>query len=229
MELICNNCGATINPQDINIATNMAKCGSCNAVFRANELKERFKTSELLVLPPNAKVQLKQHSNGTLELGATALSLNVKRGKMYLFFALVTLVVGALITYAVEMDSAEVWFIPAAVLAFWIPGTLIAVFSLDMIYRHETVYVNENEIVIERKQFLRTKRAVFSKGDIEDIRFTNRMGISGGNFSNITQSYYVNFPAIISKPKVSFFFHDLPLQDQEWVVRFLRKLILGVR
>jgi DNA-directed RNA polymerase subunit M/transcription elongation factor TFIIS len=54
MELLCNNCGAIVNAQDVNIATDLAKCSTCNTLMRASELKEYVDTADLLLLPANA-------------------------------------------------------------------------------------------------------------------------------------------------------------------------------
>jgi hypothetical protein len=234
MELICSNCGAVIHPQDINIATDLAKCGTCKTMLRGSELKKLFSLDELLALPPKAKVQMQQHSNGTIELLAPAM-LRIRAidgGILPLLFPLFILTVACLITYWAVAVSKDPWGFGLLTIVLWIPGVLMGIYSLDTIFGYEKVFFNENEISIEVKKFLRTKQSVIDKRDIVNITFTNlrKAGNSRDRFNNRIPSrgnLFVEYPGIVTKESVHLFFYDLPLNEQEWAVRLLKQVLLG--
>jgi hypothetical protein len=238
MELLCTNCGATINPQDINVATNLAKCSTCNALLLANELKRQkvqVNITSSLVLPPNAKVQMRQDTNGTIILQAPASTYNVMSGWLTFLFAFIFALALSLVTFFSEMSWQDhlgsFVFTLIISIAFAVP-------ALDLAVGHQKILFNENELTIEEKRFLRTKRIVFKKGDIDDITFTNLVSlgsvepmftsrIQDGLFAFRNSWQYKNCPAIIGNGKACFFFFELPLHEQEWVLSILKRVFLN--
>jgi predicted Zn finger-like uncharacterized protein len=56
MKLLCPNCQSPIDASDVNVGTDLAKCSSCNEVFKASELAADVDLREGLTPPAGSGI-----------------------------------------------------------------------------------------------------------------------------------------------------------------------------
>ena len=169
MELLCNNCGAVILAQDVNIATDLAKCGSCNTLLRASQLKEKVNLSKLLQLPAGAVVQLQQGFNKSIELTAPANGLNAEAIGISIF-AIFWLGFVTLWTVLATMGSIvfALFSIP-----FWVVGIFMAKSAINKIFETQKITFNDYEVTIEHNRPIFSSKLTLAKKDIADVKYTD--------------------------------------------------------
>jgi hypothetical protein len=236
MELICSNCEVTIPAQNINIATNMAKCSRCNSLLLVSDLKEKRSLAELLVLPSNPTVQIKQGQNGEIELIAPANFFVIAEGGSRLIAGIIVFVfAGIMLNGFLEPTLSSIFSIFSLfVLIFIIPGIFFLITAFDLFFYSQRVVLTNNEVTLVVRKFLRSDVTVLSKDKITDVVLTNLAQIGSwkvffGIGVNRRQRKYVNYPAIVTKNNTYFFFQDLPVPEQDWAFKLLKGVLLDSR
>ncbi|CAN5349721.1 hypothetical protein BH09BAC1_BH09BAC1_27090 [soil metagenome] len=227
MELLCNNCGASIRADEVNIATDMAKCSACNSLMRASELKEKVSITDLLVQPQSSKLQIEQGRNNSIVLTAPANGVNVESIGLTVF-SIIWLGFITVWTLFAFMGSA---FFALFSIPFWLVGIFIAKVAIDKIFETQIVTFNSYEVTIESKRPLFSKQITISKEEITDVTMSDLL--SGGPLDGLVQrSAYtkrggkaIDYPVIVTKTKTHFFFQNLPEKDQLWAVRLLKNVL----
>lgn len=232
MELRCNNCGAAIQAQDVNIASDIAKCNSCNSLLRASELKEYVRLTDLLVLPPGAKVQMQQGFNKSIELTAPKNGVTGEAIGLIIFsiFWLGFITVWTGFALFGGLSVMALFSIP-----FWAVGFFMVKSAINIIFESQKVTLTDKEVIIEQSRPIFSKRISILKSDVTDVKYTDM--VSSGPLASMMQGEFCtpnkrghkvkNYPAIVTKAKTHFFFNNLPEADQKWVVRLLKNVIVG--
>jgi hypothetical protein len=229
MELICSNCGASINPQDINIATDLAKCSACNTLHRASELTEKVNMADLLVMPLGAKVQMQQGFNKSIELTSPANGFGVEAigiGIFSIFW------IGFIIVWT---TFALYGFPPMALFSipFWIAGFFLAKSTINKIFESQKIVMNDYEVTIEHNRPIFSSKVSISKADIIDVKYTDMAtagplaSLSQLSTNNRNRGKLPEYPTIVAKGKPHYFFQNLPEADQKWAVRLLKHVLVG--
>ena len=68
MNLICPACNENINPDNVNISANLAKCDNCNAIYKATDLRNLKEEKELEAPPKGSRIVLKKYSKEEVEI-----------------------------------------------------------------------------------------------------------------------------------------------------------------
>jgi hypothetical protein len=68
MELICPSCKATISPDNVNIASNLAKCDKCNSIHKAGDLADSKSIDKINHPPTGSKMTIKKGFDDSIEL-----------------------------------------------------------------------------------------------------------------------------------------------------------------
>lgn len=231
MELLCSNCGAVIQAQDVNIAANMAKCSSCNSLLRASELREKVNISKLLQLPAGAVVQLQQGFNKSIELTVPAQGVTGEAIGLIIFsiFWLGFITVWTGFALFGGLSVMALFSIP-----FWIVGVFIVKSAFNKIFESQKLILDDNEVTIERIRPIFSNKITIRRSEITDVKYTDMS--SEGSFASMAQGDFSankrrhvlkNYPVIITKAKRYYFFNNLRQADQMWVVRLLKNVIVG--
>lgn len=232
MKLVCNTCGAIIQTQDVNIATDMAKCSNCDSLMRASELKEHVSLAELLVLPSGAKVQLQQGFNKSIELTAPKNGVTGEAVGLIIFsiFWLGFITVWTGFALFGGLTVMALFSIP-----FWLVGFFMVKAAINIIFESQRVTLTDKEVVIEQSRPVFSKTVSVLKSDITDVKYTDM--VSAGPLASLAQGEFgspnsrahkvKNYPAIVTQAKTHFFFNNLPEADQRWVVRLLKNVLVG--
>jgi hypothetical protein len=229
MELLCNNCGAIVNAQDVNIATDLAKCSTCNTLMRASELKEYVDTADLLVLPANAQVTMEQGRNKSIVLTAPANGLSGESIGISIFSVFW---LGFVAVWTTLASFGSIFFALFSI-PFWVVGIFMAKSAINKIFETQRVTFNDYEVTIELIRPVFSGKTTIDKKDIIDIKYTDvtsagplasfaQMGANGKRTGKVLE-----YPAIVTKQKTHFFFQNLPEADQKWTVQLLKHLLVG--
>lgn len=232
MELLCNNCGATIQAQDVNIATDIAKCNSCNSLQRASELKEHVRLADLLVLPPGAKVQMQQGFNKSIELTAPKKGVTGEAIGLIIFSIFW---IGFITVWTGFAVFGGIYFMALFSIPFWVVGFFMVKAAINIIFESQKVTLTDKEVIIEQSRPIFSQKISVLKSDIIDVKYTDM--VSSGPLASMMQGEFgspnsrahkvKNYPAIVTKAKTHFFFNNLPETDQKWVVRLLKNVLVG--
>jgi hypothetical protein len=230
MELICTNCGATINPQDIDIATDVANCRACNTTLRASLLSERDSFADMMVRPPNAKLQMQRGYNDSIELILPAKGM-YGGGIKVVAFGLVWLGIAALCV-VIFKDVPFFSFIVA--ITFSITAALFVNLGINDMFENQKVTVTDHDITIEKNRPINSRAVTVSRSDITEVKFADTL--FAGPWASIAKMSRQNYgparslrenPAVVTATKTHFFFEGLSQKEQEWVVRLLKKVLMG--
>lgn len=206
----------------------MAKCSNCNSLHRASELRENVNVTDLLVLPPGARVIMEQGRNKSIELTAPAGGFNAEAMGITIF---AVFWLGFVSFWTIMASMGSIFFAMFSI-PFWIAGIYMARMAFNKIFETQKIVFNDYEVTLTEKRPFGGKQTTISKDDITNVLMTD--SISAGPFASFAQSSSRNrrgqqtdYPAIITKAKPHFFFQNLPKAEQEWAVRLLKQVLVG--
>jgi hypothetical protein len=230
MELICANCAAIINPEDVNIATDMAKCSACNSLHRASSLMEQVSVADLMTQPHNAKLQMQQGRYNSVELTLPSKGVDVST-VFAMLFAVFWL--GFVSVWKVLASMGSIVFALFSI-PFWFVGFMMLKNTINDIKEVHKVTFNNNEVTIEKHRPLFAQKEVIERANIKDVKMESILGIK-----NLSQSFKMKprvngiyntpreYPAIVTTNETHFFFENLSEAEQQWAVRLLKHVLVG--
>lgn len=230
MELICPDCKATISPDNVNIASDLAKCDKCNSIHKASELADSKSIDKINNPPTGTKMTIKKGFDDSIELfypkkGFTASVIP------QLFFAIFWLGFISFWTWGASQGSVifALFSIPFWLIGFGMLGGLI-----NSISETQTLKISRTSLTLRKERPIRPKTFEIKIKDIQSIRMKNlKMNPFSmfGNFKmmlKMQKSFSmggIEMPAIISGVKTEYFFEDANDAEQEWVTTTLDSII----
>lgn len=231
MELTCPKCNATIEPHNINISSDLAKCESCNSIHKASELVDQKEVNKIDNPPNGTKISIKKWGDGSIEL------FYPKQGfKSSMIFPLTFSIIwisfiGFWTFMALKGDLLFALFsIP-----FWVIGFTMLIGLINSISETQTLILSKSVLTYKKDRPIRSSNFVASVNDIESIKLknfkvTNPFSVFG-NFkmmSKMQRSFGtggLEMPAILTGAKTTYFFEDASDAEQEWVTATLDHII----
>lgn len=231
MELVCNNCGADIEAKNVNIATDMAKCESCNSLMRASELAEKVELKELLQTPAGSKIQLTQGFNDSIEIFVPAGGVNAN-------------VIGTLVFTIFWLGFISIWTTFASIgggvfalfsIPFWVIGFFMLYNVVKRITCTQKIVLNKREVQLHNAMLFSKTQVTIPNSNIEDIRMVNLLekasplsAVKSLKYAKMGQNTRIDIPTIIVKDgKKHHVFDFLSETEQYWGTRLLKQVVLG--
>lgn len=225
MQLICSNCNQPVNPENINITTDLAKCGKCGAIYKASALVSAGDDKKLIVPPAGSAVEVTKELGDMVriyfpEKGFTASDIPA------VLFAIFWLSFITFWTWGASQGSIifALFSIP-----FWLVGIMMVGGIINGMFETQTLTAGGGQIVLEKNRPLFPKRHEFTFSGIQAIKMTPMKTGAFSTFSNSrlmfrrSWSYGVGMmlPAIISGAGTIYFFEAANDAEQEWVTQYL--------
>ncbi len=229
MELTCPKCDHTIDPIDINIATDLAKCSNCNSLYKASELASSIDENSLIIPPTGSKVELKRGLGEGFEIFLPAKGFTAS-DIPYLIFTILPL--GILTSIPIMVMQGNAIFI-----VFTIPFLLISAFMGYQLYNSiketQTLILTKDKFTIIKQKPFKEKKLVFHLDDIQVVKMKHLKANIFSIFENFryvwklqwTFGAGIEMPALISKSKTTYFLEEASDAEQEWITTLLGALI----
>lgn len=233
MELICSNCGTTIRAENVNIATDMAKCESCNSLHRASSLKERVHLADLLVLPTDTRLQLQQGRANSIEIILPPTGLD---GAVIGLFIFSIFWLGFITVWTVFASMGSIFFALFSI-PFWIVGIFMLRGAINRSRERQQITMNNHEVILEIIKPMGGKKTVIPRSEVASVEMTSILNgldalksIEYAQVSNSTKvgNKKADFPTIITTTKKKhYFFQSLTVPEKEWAVKLMNHILVG--
>ena len=233
LELICPNCSRIIQSDNINIATDLAKCGHCGTITKASLLVFAQDDKSLASPPKGSSVEV------TKEMGDTVKVFFPKKGLTasaipQLFFVVFWLGFICFWTFFASQGSGlfAMFSIP-----FWLVGFAMLIGLINSINETQTLTVSRSQVILEKKRPINAKRLEFDLRDIQEIKMSQLKAGPFSAFSNpgITWRHQSSSgavpltPAIITGSGTAYFFETANDAEQDWVTKLLSNKVRQAR
>lgn len=203
MDLLCPNCKIPIEPENVNIATDIAKCISCNSLFHASELLNKEGSKKIDEPPLGTSIKVKKGLNESVELilpqrGFRKADWSRLSGLLFLVFFNT---IWTLIAY-----KAPLIFILTG-LIFWFIAFAGLFRYFNLILEKQSINLDKTTLTLTKKKLIKTEIIQIPNKEIGSIT-----GESG-------------WPSIIHGAKTISFFEYINKIEREWVTKALDSLV----
>jgi len=230
MELICSVCKATISSDNVNIASDLAKCDKCNSIHKASDLADSKSIDKINHPPTGSKITIKKGFDDSIELyypkkGFTASVIP------QLFFTIFWFGFISFWTWGASQGSVlfALFSIP-----FWLMGIGMLGGLINAISETQTLRISKTSLTLKKDRPIRPKKIEIKVKDIQSIKMKQlnmNPFLIFGNFRLMMKMQRqfgmgrIEVPAIISGLKTAYFFEDAYEVEQEWVTTTLDNII----
>lgn len=230
MELACPNCKTPINPENINIASDLAKCSRCNTIHKASALIPDRSNKKMVKPPSGTKMTVKKGFDDSIELfypkkGFTAAIIPKL---IFIVFWL-----GFISIWTWMSLGTSVYFSMLSI-PFWLVGFGMLYGLVFSVSESQVLKISRTVLTLERIRPFSTKKFEAPVYDIQSIRMQASNNNSLTNISNAKVAFKTQkfsgtsgekMPAIISGVKTEYFFESATTAEQEWVTSTLDGII----
>jgi len=233
MKLSCPQCSSFIQPEDINIITDIAKCSSCGSVFKVSELVQKPEPHKVEQLPLGANLQVRKSFENAIELyypkrGFSMWSLPIG------IFAIIWISFVAFWTWGASQASVlfAMFSIP-----FWLVGIAMIVGIINGASESQTIIIDRSILSLRKTRVFNPKTITVDINEIDSVSMktpsANAFNMAGNikNFGKQANSNTAKFdvPTISSGIKDYSFFESATNIEQEWAVNFLQTVIEKIK
>ncbi|MCK6603668.1 MAG: hypothetical protein HUU43_01275 [Ignavibacteriaceae bacterium] len=217
MNIYCPKCSREINPEDLNIRTDLGKCQNCGHVFRISEVFEG--TPDNVTpdkMPAASRLQLNKLSDSSYEISLPKGGVK-SVGCATLVFSIFWLAFVAFWT----LMASQAGFFALFSIPFWFVGIGMFIFSINSMTEVQRLIVSSDSIRVIKSRIAVSKDVTIPLENIKAISMDEwQLGNKSYNSSK-TQKV----PAVFyGKTKIKFFEYA-DREDQLWIVAFLKKLL----
>lgn len=228
MKPTCPRCGTAIDPGDVNVATDLAKCRGCNELYRASELVESADVDRLSKPPAGSRIRL----DGDIRSEAI-LHVPRRRPGFGDVFALVfaTFWISFIAFWTWGASQASVLF-AAFSIPFWLAGAAMWVGLINGLMEHQTLRIGIESLELqEHKPFFARLVSIpykeITKIAVEHKRPTNPFAMARHmrHFSSMSMGGGVPSPTIVHGARKTAFAETVDEPEMDWLVKLLKEAI----
>lgn len=230
MNLICSNCKTIIVSENVNIATNLAKCQKCGNIHKASELVDNDAIVAIDRPPLGMRAQLLKGIDGSV-----VVDLPPAGFKAVLLFPIVfaTFWLGFVAFWTVMASMASVFFAMFSI-PFWFVGLSIMGGVLNVIFERQEIRIDRIYVQIEKRKVFRKKKYQFPTFQVDNISIqtmkqdiTNAFSTMGVAFSKGDQKKKQNTLSlsVVAGVQTIYFFESLPEEEQQWLEGALHNVL----
>ena len=229
-ELICTNCNKTIESDNINITTDLAKCGHCGTIAKVSSLVSAQDDKSLSTPPIGSSIRI------TKELGDTTKLFVPKKGITasdipQMLFTIFWLGFICFWTWGASQGSI---FFALFSIPFWLVGFGMLIGLINSINETQTLTVSKSQLTFEKTRPINGRKLNFNLSEIQEIKMTH---MKAGTFTAFSNPRYmwrlqrsfgaeILMPAIISGSGTEYFFETTNDAEQEWVTKYLSNKVI---
>jgi hypothetical protein len=228
-ELNCPNCNWALDSENINIATDLAKCENCGTICKASSLVSRQYDESLETTLKGSTIEI------TKELGDTVKIFFPRKGlTLWHIPQLFFLVFGFFfMTFWIREASQGSIFFALFSLPFWFVFSAMLIGIINSVFETQTLTVTNGQLTLEKKRPIKGKIIKLNFSDIQEIKLKF---MKAGPFSAYSNPRYmwrnqwsfgsgIEMPAIVSGSGTLYFFEDANDAEQNWVTKYLNNKV----
>jgi len=225
MNLICSNCNDKLLSENINIATNLGKCVTCNSILKLDELAESPLEMEVTFTPPiGSNIEVSSIEEGVLLI--TLPKSGIKATHIpTLAFATFWLFAISLFTF---FSFSISWFPVLFSIPFWAVGIFMILGVVKGSQVSQKITLSKETIKLESFHIYKSNSFQCNISDIQEVTFTNNQSKSLINHFSQGQgnsSSELGAPTILSYADNKTFFELTSEENQVWIVTLLNSIL----
>lgn len=229
MKPICTVCNTEISTENLNVATDIAKCQNCGNIAKLSTLLTEPKKVEFNP-PTGSKIQIHKGLHNVVEITYPKKGFGTKSVPI-LIFSIFWLGFVAVWTFFAAMGSTifALFSIP-----FWLVGIGMLLGAINSAMTVETVSINTSRLKILKNRLFRSKEF---EADLKSIQKIELYGVLNNykSLKNTTEAFSAlgnnttgtnaSSPTVFVDNKQEYFFTQASLEEKEWICNLLNHLI----
>ena len=224
-ELICPNCNRTIESDNINIVTDLAKCGYCGTIAKASSLVSAQEEKSLATPPKGSSIEVTKEMGNTVKLFIPKKGVTASDIPQLLF---IIFWLGFICFWTWGAAQGSIFFALFSI-PFWIVGLTMLIGLINSLNETQTLTVSKSQLTLEKTRPINGKRFEFDLVDIQEIKMTHMKARPFSAFSNPRYMWRLQWsfgaglvmPAIIYGSGTEYFFEAANDAEQDWVTKYL--------
>lgn len=229
MELICAKCNKIITPDNINVATDLAKCGHCHALHKASELVNAIDEKALATPLAGSKIQVRKRPDDIIEIFLPKKGVTISDIPMigfnifyliFIFFWTLLALQGSIIF---AMFSIPIWFV----------GLSMLINIINAVQETQTIKFSKEKLILKKNRPVNSKTFDYQLREIELVKMKNLKANRFQLFMNMRYAWKLQFsfgagiemPAIITGQKTEYFFEETSDAEQEWITKLVNVIL----
>jgi len=225
MELICTTCKRTIDSTNINVVTDLAKCGHCGAIHKASLLVSTVEDKTLSEPPKGSKIELTKEYGDNFQIFVPKKGVSFSDIPVF-FFCIFWFGFISFWTWGASQGSI---FFAMFSIPFWLVGLFMLTGIINGINETQTIKVGKSSLTLSKSRLFNSKKYEYNFKDIQSIKMTHMKASPFSVFSNpklmwrLQRSFEagLTMPAIIAGSGTQYFFEGANDAEQEWATKFL--------
>ncbi|MBL7851973.1 MAG: hypothetical protein JNN04_13815 [Cyclobacteriaceae bacterium] len=225
MDFICPKCHRSIRPEEINIATDLAKCTTCGTISKASQIILPPEDSTLAAPPKGASIQMSKEAMDGVKLFLPSKGLTASDIPKLVF---IIFWIGFIAFWTWGASQASITFAMFSI-PFWIVGITMGAGIVNSINETQSLIISKGKLVLDKS---RPIGGVTIEYDLHEIMEIKMHHPKMGPFSAFTNPALmwrfqwsfgsaIVMPAIISGSATEYFFESANDAEQSWTIQFL--------
>ena len=225
IELICPNCNRTIESDNINITTDLAKCGHCGTISKASSLVSVQDEKSLEIPPKGSSIEVTKEMGDIVKLFSPKKGLTASDIPQLLF---IVFWLGFICFWTWGASQGSIFFAMFSI-PFWLIGLTMLTGLINSINETQTLTINKSQLTLEKSRPISGKKFEFNLSDIHEIKMAHMKAGPFSTFSNPRYMWRLQgsfgaglvMPAIVSGSGTEYFFEVANDAEQDWVTKYL--------
>ena len=231
MKFICQKCQSPIEAENVNVATDIAKCTACNEIFKASELMADVDLSENLQPPSGSKIEFNTlgDNRGSIIIPRQG----IKASDIFpLIFATFWISFIAFWTWGASHGSL---LFAAFSIPFWIIGFGMWRGMLIGITETQNITIDTDTLFFRKKSLVSLKDISLSYSEIESITIENMVPRDPFTMTRYMRHFMrrsnmmggIPLPTVSHGTKKTHFAENISEAEMQWLIRILKALVFN--
>ena len=232
MELYCPTCSAVLDPAEVNIAADLAKCTQCNSLHKVSELTQErrsvvpHESQEVSVVPPrHSKIAVSTEDQSAIEFSTPRAGL----WGPHLF-------IGGFSTFWLAFISVWTWgaslgsiFFALFSIPFWLVGIGLMSSFINSVFGQEILRLEDDHLVLIKKRPIAPKTIRVRYEEIDSVSkgkvnvntiFPVNMNANATTTTGGKRGQLIG-PRIRMGVKEESFFADVSDAEMDWIIKVI--------
>lgn len=225
----CPHCQQPLASENINIATDLAKCVQCGSINKVSSLLFEQDEQYLSSPPKGATIQLSTTPGGSVNLFFPKKGFTLSHLPQLLFVVLGL----CFVSYWTFGAAQGVGFFALFSIPFWLSSAGMLIGLTNTVFETQTIILSKGQLLIEKARPIGSKNIRF---ELRDIQESKSMFMTFGPFLAITNPRFIwriqwsnnrgiFLPAILTGSGTTYFFEEANEAERKWVTKYLNHKI----
>jgi hypothetical protein len=234
MELICPGCKSALRTENINVATDLAKCDFCHILHKVSTLAETQEQEKVHPLPVGTKIRVQKGYDDTIEIeyprnGFTPVAIPIF---IFTFFWL------AFVSFWTWGASQGSIIFAMFSIPFWLAGFGMLGGLINLVTESQTIILSKRLLTLKKKRVIMPEKLEVLVNDIEAIQIRpikmNPFSLFS-NFGVMMKIQKSSGPSgietlsLITKQKTVHFFESADDEEKKWLTSTLNGMLKRLR